>query len=64
MCRWKYSAKGIGEKMKYICLLTPINFNHKAGDGIKTRERKLSHMMPALQAKCGATQATYVLVKK
>lgn len=50
--------------MKYVCLLTPMNFNHKAGDGTKTREHKVSQMMPALQANCGATQATYVLVKK
>lgn len=49
--------------MKYVCLLTPINFKHKAGDGTKTRERKVSQIMPALQANCGETQATYVLVK-
>lgn len=50
--------------MKYVCLLTPINFKHKAGDGTKTRERKVSHLCPALQANCGDTQATYVLEKR
>lgn len=50
--------------MKYVCLLAPVNFKHKAGDGIKTRERRTTHIHPALQANCGATQATYVLEKK
>lgn len=47
--------------MKYICLLAPINYKHKAGDGTKTREKRIVHIHPALQANCGATQATYIL---
>ena len=48
---------------KYICLLAPINFKHKAGDGTKTREKRIAQIHPALQANCGATQATYILEK-
>ena len=44
-----------------ICLLTPNNFAHKAGDGTKTRKREVRFIHPALQANCGATQATYLL---
>ena len=44
-----------------ICLLTPNNFAHKAGDGTKTRKREIRFIHPALQANCGATQATYLL---
>ena len=29
--------------MKYLCLLTPINYNHKAGDGTKTREKRVKY---------------------
>ena len=46
---------------KAICYLTPINFKHKAGDGTKTRQRRVAWIHPALQANCGETQATYVL---
>ncbi len=41
-------------------ILSPINFKHKAGDGIKTREHKLSKISPSLQAKPGGTQQSYV----
>lgn len=44
-----------------ICLLTPNNYAHKAGDGTKTRKREIRFIHPALQANCGATQATYLL---
>lgn len=47
--------------MKAVAFLTPNNFNHKAGDGVKTRKRNISYIHPALQANCGATQATYLL---
>ena len=48
-------------KRKPICYLTPINYQHKAGDGIKTRQRKIAYIHPALQASPGDTQATYIL---
>jgi hypothetical protein len=44
-----------------VCLLTPNNFAHKAGDGTKTRKREIRFIHPALPANCGATQATYLL---
>lgn len=44
-----------------ICLLTPNNFSHKAGDGVKTRKREIRYIHPALQANPGATQCTYLL---
>lgn len=46
-----------------ICYLTPDNFSHKAGDGTKTRKRRISYLHPALQANPGSTQQTYLLVK-
>lgn len=54
------------EKMKTItnvCYLTPNNFNHKAGDGTSTRKRSIRYIHPALQANCGETRCTYLLVK-
>lgn len=44
-----------------IFLLTPNNFAHKAGDGVKTRKREIRFIHPALQATPGATQCTYLL---
>ena len=41
--------------------MAPNNFAHKAGDGTKTRKREVRFIHPALQANCGATQATYLL---
>lgn len=46
-----------------VCYLTPNNFLHKAGDGTNTRKRNISYIHPALQANCGATQCTYLLVR-
>ena len=46
-----------------VCYLTPNNFQHKAGDGTSTRKRNISYIHPALQANCGATQCTYLLVR-
>lgn len=48
---------------KPICYITPINFKHKAGDGTKTRRYNITFIYPALQANCGGTQMTFVLVK-
>lgn len=42
-------------------ILAPNNFAHKAGDGTATRKRTIKEIVPALQANCGATQASYVL---
>ena len=44
-----------------ICLIVPNNFSHKAGDGTSTRKHRTSNIHPALQANCGASQATYLL---
>ena len=44
-----------------VYILAPINFNHKAGDGTKTREHRVISIVPALQANCGETQCPYVL---
>ena len=44
-----------------IYILAPINFKHRAGDGMKTRERRLTNIVPALQSNCGETQCPYVL---
>ena len=46
-----------------VCYLTPNNFSHKSGDGPSTRKRNISYIHPALQANCGATQCTYLLVR-
>lgn len=44
-----------------ICYLTPNNFAHKAGDGVKTRKREIRFIHPTLQANPGTTQLTYLL---
>lgn len=44
-----------------IFLLTPNNFSHKAGDGVRTRKREIRIIHPALQATLGSTQCTYLL---
>lgn len=46
---------------KAIAFIVPCNFAHKAGDGLSTRHHLLKNIHPALQANCGATQATYIL---
>lgn len=52
------------EQLEPVCYLTPNNFYHKAGDGMKTRKRNVSHIHPALLANPGSTQQTYVLMEK
>lgn len=47
-----------------IAFVTPNNFAHKAGDGLKTRKHNLNKVHPALQANPGSTQMTYVLLIK
>lgn len=47
-----------GEKL----VASPINFQHKAGDGTTTRKRKLTSIAPALQAQAGHNQQPYVLM--
>jgi len=42
-------------------ILSPINFQHKAGDGVATRKRRITEMVPSLQAKPGHTQGSYLL---
>lgn len=51
-------------KYNFICFITPNNFAHKAGDGIATRKHNIASIHPALQANCGGTQMTYVLLEK
>ena len=46
-----------------IAILSPINFEHKAGDGTSTRKRVLTDTVPSLQAKAGHTQGSYLLEK-
>ena len=49
--------------MKELKIITPNNFRHKAGDGLKTRKHEVSDLVPALQATPGTTQMSYVLEK-
>ena len=49
---------------KEVCLLTPNNFSHKAGDGMVTRKREIRYVHPALQANTGSTQTTYLMEKQ
>ncbi len=51
-------GSGSGSKEQ---MLVPVNFKHKAGDGTKTRDHHLSEIVPALQAKAGRTQASFVV---
>ena len=48
---------------KPICFITPINYNHKAGDGTKTRRHNITYIHPTLQANPGSTQMTYLMVE-
>ena len=50
--------------LRPIGFVVPDNFKHTAGDGLATRQHHLSQIHPALQANCGATQATYLLLRK
>jgi DNA (cytosine-5)-methyltransferase 1 len=44
-------------------ILAPNNWEHKAGDGTATRQRRETDICPALQATPGQTQQAYVKVK-
>lgn len=52
------------ETYKYKSLIVPDNFNHRAGDGLTTRDHHLAQIHPALQASPGTTQLTYILMVK
>lgn len=58
------SKKSLDWMWIYAALVVPDNFNHRAGDGTKTRDRHLAQIHPALQASPGTTQLTYVLLVK
>ena len=47
--------------LKKQMILAPNNFQHKAGDGTKTRKRYLTDIVPALQGRAGHTQQSYVI---
>ena len=57
------STLGSGKTCGGTQQITPNNFRHKSGDGPSTRKRNVSYIHPALQANCGATQCTYLLVR-
>lgn len=46
-----------------IGFITPDNFAHKNGMP-QTRKHHLRQIHPALQANCGGSQMTYILVKE
>jgi len=48
------------EDIKPLTLFAPNNFGHKAGDGAATRKHYETDIHPALQARTGSTQATYL----
>ena len=48
-------------KKIFQCFLTPVNWEHKAGDGLKTRKKAVKMIHPALQAQPGGTQLTLLL---
>lgn len=58
------SRKSLDWVRIYSALVVPDNFNHKAGDETKTRDRHLAQIHPALQASPGTTQLTYILMVK
>ncbi len=51
------------ESKRFICLIAPNNFAHKAGDGVKTRKHTIKYISPALQANCGGSQMSYIVEK-
>ena len=46
-----------------VKVLAPNNWKHKAGDGMRTRERVEKDIVPALQATPGHTQQSYLQIK-
>jgi len=48
--------------LKDAMILAPNNRKHQAGNGIKTRKRYLTKIVPSLQAKAGHTQGSYVVL--
>ena len=46
-----------------VKVLAPNNWKHKAGDGMRTRERVEKDIVPALQASTGHTQQSYLQIK-
>lgn len=61
------SASGSSAVLKLetddITLLAPNNWNHKAGDGQATRERRETDICPALQATVGQSQQSFLKIK-
>jgi DNA (cytosine-5)-methyltransferase 1 len=65
-----YSSDGLskcisnsgGQGAKTGLILQPINIKHKAGDGKSTRQHSITDIVPSLQANCGNTQQSYVLL--
>lgn len=61
------SASGSSAVLKMeteeVSLLAPNNWNHKAGDGQATRERKETDICPALQATAGQSQQSFLKIK-
>lgn len=47
-----------------VCYLTPNNFSHKAGDGMKTHKRNIAHIRPALLANSESTYQIYILMEE
>lgn len=61
------SASGSSAVLKLetddITMLAPNNWNHKAGDGQATRERRETDICPALQATAGQSQQSFLKIK-
>lgn len=61
------SASGSSAVLKLeteeVSMLAPNNWNHKAGDGQTTRERKETVICPALQATAGQSQQSFLKIK-
>ena len=47
---------------KIIGVLVANNFQHRAGDGMATRQRTLKQIVPALTKPCGSSGCPYILV--
>lgn len=61
------SASGSSAVLKLetddITLLAPNNWNHKAGDGHATRERRETDICPAMQVTAGQSQQSFLKIK-